>query len=66
MTITRPQLTELIRAAIQAHGGTDKFARRHDLTPTYVAAIHAGKTPGPKVLRMVGVKATADGWERVA
>lgn len=65
MTITRPQLTELIRAAIQAHGGTDKFARRHDLTPTYVAAIHAGKTPGPKVLKMVGVKQEGENYVRI-
>lgn len=63
--LTRPDVTQLIRAAVDKKGGADKFARSLDITPEHVGCLLKGAKPGPRVMRALGVIETASGWVRV-
>ncbi len=63
--LTRPDVTQLIRAAVDKKGGAEKFARAMDVLPAHVECLLRGAKPGPRVMRAVGVIETASGWVRV-
>lgn len=58
--LTRPEVTARIRKAVELTGGAARFARKLDVTPGYVTHILAGKKPGPKVCKIIGVQAYGD------
>lgn len=63
--LTRPDITQLIRAAVDKKGGADKFARSLDVTPEHVGCLLKGAKPGPRVMRAVGVIHNEEGYFRV-
>ena len=65
-TLTRPEVTSLIRHAVARKGGPERFARSLDVTQYYVERVMHGKKPGPKVLRAVGVVEFGEGGYRYA
>ena len=54
-TLTRPEVTSLIRHAVARKGGPERFARSLDVTTTYLGYVLDGGRPGPKILSQIGV-----------
>jgi hypothetical protein len=54
-TLTRPEVTSLIRHAVARKGGPERFARSLDVTQSHVECLLSGCAPGLKVMRLVGV-----------
>jgi len=65
MNLTRPEVTNLIKSAVAAKGGAIPFAKSLDVTPGYIHHLLAGKKPGPKVCRVIGVVENDKTWRRV-
>lgn len=58
--LTRQEVWARIRKAVELSGGAARFARKLDVTPGYVSHLLAGKKPGPKVCKMIGVQEIRD------
>lgn len=63
MTLTRPQITDLIIERCLKSGGPEKWSRKLDIQEPYIRAVISGRTsPGPRISRAVGYVASGDGW----
>ncbi len=53
--ITRDELTDLIRVAVQAAGSQRALARQWEVAPAYITdLLHGLRDPGPKILEAMG------------
>lgn len=64
-TLTRQEVTTIIRAAVEAAGGPVPFARGLDVTPSYISHTLSGKKPGKRLLARVGIVEVRDTYVRV-
>lgn len=59
--MTRLQLTDYIKTAIKAKGGIERASSSWDIQTGNLRAVSAGKLPGPRLLKLLGITHTEDG-----
>lgn len=64
-TLTGPEVTALVCQYVNANGGPDKVARKHDVTTEYIQKIMRGKRPGKKLYAAIGVVENDKTWRFV-
>jgi len=63
--LTGPEVTAIVRAAVDKAGGPDKFAKKLDVTGDYIRYCLRGGKPGKRLCKLVGVEEIRDTWRRV-
>lgn len=59
-TLTRAEVTARIKRTVELAGGQARLARKLDVTPGYIGHLMAGKKPGPKICKLIGVREVTD------
>jgi len=63
--LTGPEVTQIIRTAVDKAGGPDKFAKKLDVTADYIRYCTRGGKPGKRLLALVGLREVRQTYERV-
>ena len=64
-TLTRQEVTDMVRALVVKNGGAIKLAKKLDVTQGYISHLVNGKKPGPKVCALLGISEVKNEWRRV-
>lgn len=64
--LTRKQVLMRLKTECEKAGGTEKLARKLDVTPAYIRNVLSGKMPGPKIKALIGVERADDLWIAVS
>lgn len=59
-TLSRAEVTARIKHTVALSGGQARLARKLDVTPGYIGHLLAGKKPGPKICKLIGVQEIRD------
>jgi hypothetical protein len=55
--MTEDQVRAILQRAVDEAGGQRAFSRKHKVSAAQVGLVLAGETPGPKILKPLGIEA---------